>query len=929
MRWVIRGTLVLLLVLGGMSSLARAQSAIAGVVKDSSGAVLPGVTVEVSSPALIEGVRTATTDGSGQYRVVELRPGIYTVTFTLTGFSTVKREGIDLPAGFTATVSADMKVGTIQETLTVTGASPVVDTKESVAQSVMSRSVIDTIPTGRDVFAIGQLIPGVTTQSPDVGGTKGMQQPTLQIHGSSSADITYQQDGMTLQHVAFNGNQTGFYYNDGDMSEVVYRTSALPAENAFGGVQINMVPREGGNEFHGAFFATGANSSLQSDNSSDSLRQRGLTARNHIWRVYDVNASVGGRILRDKVWFFGTFRRWGADTYVANTFNQDGSQALDDNRLTNGAMRLTWQATRKNKFNVVYNRGAKWRGHRRANAPSGTVFFNPEATVEQINPRNLIAQVKWFGTLTNRFLLEAGWAAMPVDYNLDYQKQVGPNDLAKLDIITGLLYNAAPWDTDVTGTMVTYSGSMSYVTGTHNLKAGIQARSGFFQEKFWVNGDILLRYRNGVPDTVVVYNTPLTHREDVRWDVGVYLQDSWTLKRLTLNPGVRFDHLNMGWPAQGGPGGVYVGAREFPANWSVLTWNNVVPRFGMAYDLLGNGKTALKGSISKYVRMEGTGFIGNVNPNQRSSSTRPWTDLNGDLLAQPNEVGAGTPFTGGLNRRIDPDIKRPYQWEWSVVVDHELLPQLALSLGYYGRKYYDMYSIKNLAVPPESYTPVTITNPLTSQPLTVYNQNPATLGLIDELLTNFDDLFESYHGFEAKLTKRFTKGNVFFGYTAGRNKGTVTACAGGCSGDRNNPNNLINDEGYVGYDSPHQIRTGGAYILPYDVQISGALRTATGLPLNRNYTVGRTIVPNLTQVSQVVRLVPRGTYRLDRYDILDLRFSKIFRFGGATVEGIADLFNVLNNNSTTGEVEAVGSSLGRPSEIVDGRLLRFGVQVKF
>src|SRR5262245_18828673 len=173
-----------------------AQSAIAGVVKDASGAVLPGVTVEVASPSLIGGVRSATTDGAGQYNIVDLRPGEYAVTFTLAGFRTVRREGIKLPTSFTATVNADMAVGALEEALTVTGESPLVDVRNSVSQTVMNREVRDTIPTGKDPFAVGQLIAGVTTNTPDVGGTQVMQQPTLQVHGSSNNDNVFMVDSV-------------------------------------------------------------------------------------------------------------------------------------------------------------------------------------------------------------------------------------------------------------------------------------------------------------------------------------------------------------------------------------------------------------------------------------------------------------------------------------------------------------------------------------------------------------------------------------------------------------------------------------------------------------------------------------------------------------------------------------------------------------
>jgi hypothetical protein len=251
---------------------AQTGSAIAGTVRDASGGVLPGVTVEAASAALIEGSRSAVTDNAGSYRIENLRPGDYDVTFTLTGFRTVKREGITLPASFTATVNTDMAVGQLEEAITVTGESPLVDVRGSVSQSVMNRTTLDTIPTGKDPFAVGQLIAGVTTNTPDVGGTQVMQQPTLQVHGSSNNDNVFMVDGVQIQHIGFGGNQTGFYFNDGLMDEISYQTSSLPAEAPVGGVQINMIPRDGGNVFHGGVFATGGNGSMQSNNLTPDLQ---------------------------------------------------------------------------------------------------------------------------------------------------------------------------------------------------------------------------------------------------------------------------------------------------------------------------------------------------------------------------------------------------------------------------------------------------------------------------------------------------------------------------------------------------------------------------------------------------------------------------------------------------------------------------------
>ena len=256
--------LVAVILLSGVTPLvAQNLGAIAGVVKDQSGSVVPGATVEVASPALIEGRRTATTGNSGEYRVVDLRPGEYTVTFTHEGFRSVKRENITLGASFTVTVDAELAVGQAAQQVTVSDAPPLVDVQNSLSETAMDRATLDTLPTGRDPFAVGQVIPGVTTSTPDVGGTSGMQQATLQVHGSAANDNVFMVDGMMIQHTGFTGNQTGFYYNDSMMQSITYLTSSLPAEAPVGGIQFSMIPKDGGNEFHGSVFGTGATQGFQ------------------------------------------------------------------------------------------------------------------------------------------------------------------------------------------------------------------------------------------------------------------------------------------------------------------------------------------------------------------------------------------------------------------------------------------------------------------------------------------------------------------------------------------------------------------------------------------------------------------------------------------------------------------------------------------
>jgi len=580
---------------------AFAQSAIAGVVRDTSGAVLPGVNVEASSPALIEGTRTVVTDGSGGYRIENLRPGEYTVTFTLTGFRSIKREGIVLPVSFTAHVNAELSLGQLQESVTVTGESPLVDVRSSVSQSVMNRERLDTIPTGKDPFAVGQLIAGVTTSTPDVGGTQVMQQPTLQVHGSSNNDNVFMVDSVQIQHIGFGGNQTGFYFNDGLMEEIGYQTSSLPAEAPVGGVQINMIPHDGGNTFHGTAFSTAANSSMQSDNQSPDLVALGFRAVNRVDSVYDINGTFGGPVMRDRLWFFGTFRRWSANNFLGNTFTSTGDQAIDDQHITDATIRLTWQATRNNKFSFHYDRGIKWRGHRPNNWLTASIN-DPVSDVVQTTQLNYIGEIKLSSTIGQRLLAEAAMFTMPVNYTLGFEPDAAPNALATFDQVRSTISGVSPrMDTD-SARMFTYAGNVSYVTGSHSLKVGTQVRTGWSQELFTIRGDILQITSNGAANSVRLVNTPSGHKEE-GVNGAIYAQDAWRLGRVTLNPGIRYERFVMSIPAQSAPVGTWIGARDFAAQDGIVNWNTVSPRFGASWDMTGDGLTALKGGVSRYDRL--------------------------------------------------------------------------------------------------------------------------------------------------------------------------------------------------------------------------------------------------------------------------------------------------------------------------------------
>jgi hypothetical protein len=644
-----------------------------------------------------------------------------------------------------------------------------------------------------------------------------------------------------------------------------------------------------------------------------------------------VNATFGGPVRRDHLWFFGTVRRWSANNYLGNTFTSSGDQAIDDQHLTDATIRLTYQATKSNKFSFHYDRNVKWRGHRPNNWLTASIN-DPISDVVQTTQLNYIGEVKWSSTIGSRLLAEAVVFTLPVNYTLGFEPDAAPGAIATFDQVRSVISGVSPRMDTNTARMFTYAGNVSYVTGSHSVKIGTQVRTGSSQELFTMRGDMLQITSNGIPNSVRLVNTPSGHKEE-GVNSAVYAQDSWRLGRLTLNPGVRYERFVMSIPAQGAPAGTWVPARDFAAQSGIVNWNTVSPRLGASWDVTGNGLTAVKGGISRYDRLEGVTLVQPLNQRNIAFQTCPWSDANSDLLAQVGEIamdrctGSRQPSLGN----VDPNLKRPHQWEYTAMLQRQLGRYTSVSVGYYGRLFRDLYTTINAAVPSSAYTPVTITNPLTNQPLTVYNQDPATRSAVRNVVTTIPSLRQRYNGVEFQVNTRLSRATVFGGFTIGRDEGdqdTTSSCTG-CSNDFNNPNNLINNRGAVGFDSTYQIRGGWSYRLPYELQFSGSIREATGLPQPRTFTLTTAVVPGLTQVTQNVQVAPRGDFRYPWQNLVDLRLTKVLKRGGIKFEPTIDLFNLFNNDAVTNAVTVVGSSLGRPSAIVMGRLVRVGGRIAF
>ena len=898
---------------------------ITGTVTDNSGAVLPGATVTVSGERIIGGSRLEVTGARGVYRLDNLPPGEYAVRFELAGFKTIERTGIRVSAGFTATISIQLELGTVEETVTVTGESPVVDTKSNVQQTVMGQEILESVPTGRDVWSLAKIIPGVTVSTYDVGGTQGMQQSGLSAHGSRSDDKTFAIDGLSVNWPGGGGGATMVYYDQGMFEEINYQTSAIPAEVAIGGIFMNMVTKAGSNSWRGEARYYYANDGLQAENFADVSRQFNFPGGNPITEQYDFNVIGSGPIVKDKIWFFGSYRRWKVDKKLLSVFNPDGTNAIDDNMIWNGSGKLTMQANPNHRIGVVYNYNSKNRYHRRDTPPN---FVEDKASYVQEQP-GYTGQVKYTGVLTGSTVFESTVGGVAGTFPLRYQKEVGPNDLRRQDSVLDTATGAAQRFYENPNYRIQFDNVVSHTrtigNGTHNFKAGVQFNRQFFREINRTNGDMILFYNNGVPFQIQAVNTPVIATSYVH-QIGFFGQDSWSVGNLTLNLGFRADRAT-GWiPEQSSPPGRWVPERRLNRQDVYQQWIGVW-RAGAVYDLFGDGRTAIKGNFSRYGTQVGIGLVTTVHSFTRSTANIAWTDRNGNNFPDPGELGAFEGFTGAATTRYDNPNGPPWAYsdEITLGVEHQLRRDLRLGVMYYHRTNRNETGSFNEAVPPTAYTPVDVANPLGGT-ITIYNLNSSFVGRQDNVRRNTDLLDSDYDGIEITATKRFSdRWQMLFGFTAGRNEGGLSF------GDLNDPNNLINQQGIVGSDATYQLKLSGSYLVPVvDVAVSGSLVRNTGYPRQLTYQVTRALAPGLTRSAQTIRVNERGDERLPGVTLLDLRFSRPIQLGGGRVfEPQLDLFNVTNSDVIVGIVDAIGPRLGFPTEILAPRVLRFGFALKF
>jgi hypothetical protein len=1018
-------------------SLALAQATLAGTVRDSSGAVLPGVTVEASSPALIERTRSAVTDANGQYQIVDLRPGAYSMTFSLQGFTAVERQGVQITGGGVITINADLRVGGLQETLVVTGETPIVDVQTSTRrQQVLDGEVVQALPASRGYGNYLAAVPGI--QVTGLGSSAQPQQSLFASRGGRSGEGTVQIDGMNVGGPVGGGGVSGYRYDMNTAAEVQVTISGGLGEAERGGPAFNVIPRAGGNTFSGTYFANYAGDASQGSNIDDDLRALGFTDNPALIKSWDTNFALGGPILRDRLWFYSNVRSDGIHQDVPRVFANAnaGNPALwtyaaDESIKVRNAqsnlitgIRATWQASQRNKFGFYLDftqkcsgssvtkgtgqcrePGEGWTAAGPPIGPGGGTN-SPESGLIW-DDRQKIMQASYSSPISSRFLVEGGyssfyssWGDIRPDGALTNFIPVTEQSTLGGVPTSNFTYRGWPASGAVDQQHATFRGSVSYVTGAHNLKVGYQGGYLVSKNLTYVGEQISYRVQtqlvNGVlqravPNQLTQRIGPSATSSRVRYD-AIYAQDQWKRGRLTLQGGLRYDYATSWSPA--GENGIlednrFSSAFTFPRTEGVRGYHDITPRMGAAYDLFGTGRTALKVNLGKYLQGAYAGeayTISNPGVTFQTTTTRVWTDANGDYVADcdfmnPNanrecqgwaNLNWGNPLQ---TTTVNPEVLegwgvRNWDWQFGLGMQHEVVPRVSVDVSYNRRWWGNFFVTHNRALDASDYVEVTLAAPSDSRlpggggyPVSFLTRNAnKPLGVTDNYYTttnDFGDETHYWHGVDVSFTARLQNGLLLQGGTStGRGVNDTCDVLIGRFGRPMTPGGtaqgVIDGRPACDYAEPWltTLRGLGTYTVPkIDVLVSAIVRlqpnaqpggdvATNGGSRDANYRLnaaqflaatGRALRPGVNQ--ETVNLLREGDLYGDRVNTFDMRFAKNLRFGKTRTNVGIDLYNLFNSNTAT-TYEAVydptnANAWFQPTAVVQPRFVRFNAQFDF
>lgn len=981
------------------------SSGLTGMIRDASGRPVPGVTVEVASPALVEGSRAVQAGDDGQYRVIDLPPGSYSVIFRVAGFSTLRNDAVELPAGVTGTLNATLSAGEPSETIARAEGAARIDTRGTAQQNVVTS---DAATSGRDATATVTVTRGLSQATTDVGGAAGAwfaQGGNLTVRGKAGVKRLF--DGLRVDNAEGIGTSS-YFINSAAVDRVVVETGGGNADSPSAGGAINNVPKSGANRFSFRFSGLLSTEEMQGDNFDEELGARGLVGVNKVGNIYDVTATAGGPIKKDRLWFFVAPKWWGNRNYAAGIYwNQTQGTPRYTPDLTRRAdqleevrstpIRLTWQASRADNVNVFVDFPQAACNCRQL--PTTTA---PEAVFGWVWGRKGhlwqtgLFQSTWRSTRASKWVMEAGWSFALGGWSMVYQPGVTPDHISITDIGLGFTWNdRGGTHRGLASNPVNVSDRMSerfatsYTTGSHAFRFGVSAEHVWHESFNYVNQDVNYTFLNGTPVSITEFATPFTDLSRVNAELSIFAQDQWTLRRLTLNYGVRYSYFNAGVPPQQSPSTRFVPfVRTFDAVPCVPCWHDIDPRVGAAYDLRGDGRTALKASFGRYVNQQVIQIANANNPfnTSVSSVTRTWNDADNDFTPDCDLTNQGVngecgPISNaqfGLanakaTRYADDVIRgvgnRDYIWDSSIEIQHQITRAVGLTAGYYRNWGANFTTTRNQSVEAGDFSPFCVTAPVDSrlpggggyEVCGMYDISPAKFGQEQNLITQSSrfgaqSLANDFLGLsvnaQAPRGIRFG-GNIETGRTRSDNCFIVnspqeltvnttynSSLLGVGTVNAANPTYCRSEVPFAGN---LQIKLNGTYPIGRGFSMSGNYQNMSGAMILSVWNAPNSaVVPSLgrnlaacgaqtnCRATVAIPLIEPGTMYEKRRNQLDLRLDKSLQFaGGVRLTGTIAVYNLLNSNAISTIQTTYGAQWLKPTTVLYARLGQVSARLDF